>query len=173
MLKLIAALLSVPVAGVALVAGTGIAVVDVREGGANGHRIVVPVPLLLAEGAAMMVPTHRASVHVPELTRVQPMIDAAITALHDVPDCELVRVEEPGEQVVISKRGDVLQVRVHDHADEVSVDIPLEAAAQMMKNVRDGRVDAQGMVAALRHHARMTSLVDVHSGQDHVKVSIW
>jgi hypothetical protein len=57
MLKLIlAGAVAVPVAGAGVVAATGVAWVDVREGGGGGTRIVLPVPLALAETAAAFVP---------------------------------------------------------------------------------------------------------------------
>jgi hypothetical protein len=53
MLKLLAAgAIAIPAVAAATVAATGVAWVDVKEGGRHGHRIVVPVPLLVAEAAA-------------------------------------------------------------------------------------------------------------------------
>jgi hypothetical protein len=57
MLKLIlAGAAAMPLAAGATVAATGIAWVDVREGGPRGTHVVVPVPLLAAEVAAAFVP---------------------------------------------------------------------------------------------------------------------
>ena len=47
---------ALPVVATGTVAATGVAWVDVREGGANGTHIVIPVPLVAAEVAAAFVP---------------------------------------------------------------------------------------------------------------------
>ena len=52
----LAFILGVPVAMLATVASLGVVVVDVREGGPDGHHIVVPVPLVLAQAALAVAP---------------------------------------------------------------------------------------------------------------------
>jgi predicted deacylase len=44
--------IAVPAAATATVAATGVAWIDVKEGGRDGHRIVLPVPLLLGQAVA-------------------------------------------------------------------------------------------------------------------------
>ena len=56
LLKIGAALAAVPLAMVGGVAGTGVVGVDVKSN--DGTRIVLPVPLLLAETAARFAPAH-------------------------------------------------------------------------------------------------------------------
>ena len=55
MVKL-AAVLAVPFALLATVASLGVVVVDVQEGGPDGHRIMVPVPLVFAQAALASAP---------------------------------------------------------------------------------------------------------------------
>jgi hypothetical protein len=43
---------------------------------------------------------------------------------------------------------------------------------QSLRQLRGGRIDAAGLVGALRQ-ARLTDLVDVQDGNDHVKISVW
>lgn len=45
----------------AILALTGVMVVDVREGGPDGHRIVLPVPMLLAEVVLCVMPQDLAN----------------------------------------------------------------------------------------------------------------
>jgi hypothetical protein len=174
MVKLVAALAAVPMSLLAVVAGTGILVVDVREGGPDGHRIVVPVPLVAVQVAASFAPRAATRVDLSEARRYLPVAEDVLRALADAPDGEFVRVEERDEQVVITKRGDVLQVRVHGNAkkEEVAVDLPLSIARELLRKGRDGQLDAADAVGLLRQ-ARLTRLVDVRDGDDHVSVSIW
>ena len=173
MLKLIlAGAIAVPVAGAGVVAATGVAWVDVKEGGRNGTHIVLPVPLALAQVAASFAPAHAMHPHLgAEAAKYLPVAREALQALAVGPDGELVRVEEDNEQVVISKVGRKLQVRVKDHGEEVNVDVPFDMALAVLGE--DGTISPMRAVGALRS-ARFTKLVEVH-GRDgeEVKISIW
>jgi hypothetical protein len=174
LLKIGVVLAAVPMALLALVAATGLLVVDVREGGPNGHHFIVPVPLILAQAAAGFVPADKVRLPLdrPALREYFPVAEKAIQALADGPDGELVRVEERGQSVVVSKAGDTLRVRVKGRDEDVSANVPLSAALELMRQCRDGRVVPGDLVAALRQ-ARFTRLAEVHDGDDHVRVSVW
>jgi len=174
LLKIGVILAAIPLSLMALVAGTGVLVVDVREGGPDGHRFIVPVPLILAQAAAGFVPQNKARIPLdrPELREYLPIAEQVLQALADAPDGELVRVEQRQETVVVTKVGDTLQVRVKGPREEVSVNLPLKMALEVLRQCRDGRVEARSLVGTL-HQARMTNLVEVHKGTDHVKVSVW
>jgi hypothetical protein len=173
MLKLIlAGAVAVPAAGAAVVAATGVAWVDVQEGGRDGHHIVVPVPLALAQTAAAFVPQAQKRIDVGgEARKYLPVAREALQALAEGPDGELVRVEERDEQVVIEKVGRTLRVNVKDHGEEVLVNVPFEAALEIIAS--DGSLTPSRAIQALRH-ARFTKLVDVqgHNGE-RVKISVW
>ena len=174
LLKIGAVLASIPLAVGAVVAGTGVMVVDVKD--TDGTRIVVPVPLLLAEVAAHFAPTQKATAAVDrELARARPYLPVAeevLDALAESPDCELVRVDDGDEHVRISKVGDVLEVRVDSPREAVAVNVPFDLARQALRQARDGHIAASDVVAALRH-ARLTRLADVRDGGEHVTISIW
>jgi hypothetical protein len=172
MLKVAAAvLLGVPALILSAILATGVAIVDVRDGGPGGHHIVVPVPLLAAQVAAAFVPAHAEKVDLGEAAEHVAAAREILEALADCPDAELVRVEEPSTEVVVAKVGDELRVRVHDGNDDISVNVPLDVALEILP--RDGgRLRASDVVGALRS-ARFTSIVDVRSGDDHVRISIW
>jgi len=177
MLKLAAVvLLALPLALLGAVFATGLAVVDVLEGGPEGHHIIVPVPLLAVQLGLAFVPAEKTRL---DLRRhggveVAEQLDIArevLEALAEAPDGELVRVEEPGEQVLISKAGELLEIRVHDGNEDVSVNLPIEAVLEVLPR-HDGSFDAMEVVGVLRG-MRHTELVDVRNGDDHVRVSIW
>lgn len=169
MLKLVAALLSLPATLLAVVAGTGVLVVDVRE--ADGPHIILPVPLLLAQAAASFAPREQARIDAGELRESLPAARELLRALSRAEDGELLRVEEPGEQVVISKAGDTLRVRIHGRGEDVAADVPLAMAEAILRDA-EGGVAAADVVAALRQ-ARLTDLVEVRDGHSQVKVSVW
>lgn len=171
MLKLIlAGAAAMPIAAGATVAATGVAWVDVREGGPNGTRIVVPVPLLAAEMAATFAPIPDIRSEMGEAREHLGTARKILDALRESPDGELVRVEERDETVVIAKEGDTLRIHVTGKNEEVNVNVPLESAAQVIRP--DGRIDPAAAVRGLRH-ARFQTLVEVRDGDDHVKISLW
>jgi hypothetical protein len=172
MLKLIlAGAAALPIAATGTVAATGIAWVDVRDGGANGTRIVLPVPLVAAEIAASFIPTPdlRMEMDAEALAHLG-TARKLVHALRDAPDGELVRVEDGDETVVVAKDGDTLRVRVTGDREKVDVNVPLAAALDIIRP--DGRIDAAAAVRGLRH-ARFSTLVEVRDGDDHVKISLW
>jgi hypothetical protein len=174
LLKIAAVLASIPMALGAVVAGTGLMVVDVKE--ADGTRIVVPVPLLLAETVARFAPTQAAGVAIDrQLSRARrylPVAEEVLAAVAESPDFELARVDDGDEHVRVNKVGDLLQVRVESPRETVTVKVPFDLARQALRQARDGRVSPGDLVAALRQ-ARLTRIADVRDGGDHVTVTIW
>jgi hypothetical protein len=174
LLKIAAVLAAIPLALVGLFGATGILWVDVREGGAAGHHIVVPVPLLAVQAAAAFVPPHvtREMELPPEARQALPAAERALQALAEAPDGELVRVEDRGETVIVRKVGDTLEVRVSGPRENVKVNVPLDTALDVVRGLRDGRVHPAEIVGALRE-ARFTDLVEVQDGDDRVRISVW
>jgi hypothetical protein len=171
----LAVILGVPVALLATVASLGIVVVDVREGGPNGNRIVVPVPLVLAQAALAIGPSFAPAekLRVPHDVPLQHigLAHDVLEALAEAPDGELVRVEDRGEQVLITKEGRSIRVRVQGERENVNVTVPLHLAMQALPD-RTGRIRTAALAAALSS-VRFTDLVDVHDGDDHVRVYVW
>jgi hypothetical protein len=173
MVKL-AAVLAVPLALLATVASLGVVVVDVQEGGPDGHRIVVPAPLVLAQAGLAVAPNFlEEEMRIPEeALEHMPLARDLLEALIAAPDGELVRVEERDEQVVIRKEGDTLVVRVHGNkGEDVSVNVPLTLAMSALPDSR-GKVSTLAMAGSLST-LRFTDLVEVQDGDTHVKVWVW
>ena len=173
MVKL-AILLGVPVAFLATVASLGVVVVDVREGGPNGNRIVVPVPLVLAQAALalapMAAPDHAMRVP-PEALEHMGLAREVLEALAAAPDGEFVRVEERDQLVVVAKEGRFFKVHVTGAHENVSVNVPLHLALQALPGP-DGRIRTAALAGALSG-VRFTDLVDVQDDNDHVRVWVW
>jgi hypothetical protein len=148
------------------------AVVDVKQGGPDGARIVVPVPLLLAEAALGFAPAEARQVKIDkDAERWLPVARKLAAELRTIPDAELVRVQEHDSDVRIAKVGDHLEIHVHDNGDDVSVNVPLETLDQVLASVHGGRLDVRAALGAL--HSANGPLVDVRSGRDHVKVRMF
>jgi hypothetical protein len=175
MVKL-AVVLGAPIAMLATVASLGVVVVDVKEGGPNGHHIVVPVPLVLAQAALAVAPAVAPDkMRIPdadgEALKHVGIARDVLDALAKAPDGELVRVEERDETVVVAKQGRSLHVTVNGHGENVSVNVPLHLALQALPD-RDGRIHT-GALAASLGAVRFTELVNVDDGHDKVRVYVW
>ena len=172
MVKL-AAVLAVPFALLATVASLGVVVVDVQEGGPDGHRIMVPVPLVFAQAALAAAPVVvEEELRLPDEALEHIGIAREILeALADAPDGVLVHVEEPDEQVLIRKEGDKLIIRVDGKKEQVSVNVPLHLARSALPD-SEGRISPLAMAGSLGG-VRFTDLVEVHDGKDHVRIWVW
>jgi hypothetical protein len=164
----------------ALVTGGGILVVDVKAG--DGSRIVAPVPLLLVQAVASATPElavwkdleRDVLDGLPQEARLAlPAVRAALDALDEVSDAELVRVESPGQQVVVRVHDDHLEIRVQEHEGaDVHVRIPFETARALLADVASRDLHPADVVRALRRAGR-TDLVRLRDGNEHVRVWIW
>lgn len=173
MVKL-AAVLAVPIALLATVASLGVVVVDVREGGPDGNRIVVPVPLVLAQAALAAAPmVAEKELRLPdEAAQHIGIAKEVLEALAAAPDGVFVHVEQPDEEVVVRKEGDKLVVQVRGrNGEDVSVNAPLSLAMSALPD-SDGQISTMKMAGALGA-VRFTDLVEVKDGNDHVRVWVW
>lgn len=174
MVKL-AIILGVPVAMLATIASLGVVVVDVREGGPDGNRIVVPVPLVFAQAALALAPIAAPdhALRVPDKAlEHMGLAREVLEALAEAPDGEYVRVEERDELVVVAKEGRYFKVNVKNGTREsVSVNVPINLALQALPG-SDGRIRTAALAGALSG-VRFTDLVDVRDGNDHVRVWVW
>jgi hypothetical protein len=171
----LAMILGVPIALLATIASLGVVVVDVREGGPDGTRIVVPVPLVFAQAALAIAPAVAPAdkLRIPDNEALEHigLAREVLEALAAAPDGELVRVEERDELVVIAKEGRSLRVRVSGERENVSVNVPLHLALQALPD-EHGRIRTAALAGALGG-VRFTDLVDVQDGNDHVRVWVW
>jgi len=173
MLKLLlAGAVAVPVATVGAVAATGVVVVDVREG-RGGQHLVIPIPLAAAQVAAAFVPERDTRLHLgAQAERYLPVAREVLTALAAAEDAELVKVEEPGQEVSIRKEGSLLHVRVHERGQQVDVQVPIAVALSALPEA-GGRISVSQAVWALQH-ARLTQVVEVQGADgEHVKVTVY
>jgi hypothetical protein len=171
LLKVAAVTASIPVLMTAGAASMDWMVVDVKEGGPSGHRIVVPVPMMLARAAVSFVPQPQMPVPPAELRDAAPMAQAALAALTEAPDFELVRVEDRGEVVSIRKEDGKLRIEVDSKNERVRVNVPLSAAQAVLDGAASGQVRTAALLDAMADADG--DLVEVTDGKDHVRIWMW
>jgi hypothetical protein len=133
--KLGIGVLGTALVGAAALSSEGFIHVRVHEKQANGTNINVFVPAAIAPAVLHFVPDHDLAQGSQQLREAMPIIDAAVPALHDVPDGVLVEVTDPGEHVLVSKRGGSVVVDVNDQDEIVHVSVPLRAAQSAMNEI--------------------------------------
>jgi len=159
----------------AVVAATGVMVVDVKK--ADGTRVVLPVPLLLAQVAARFGPTQAAAAEIDrQVARVRqylPVADEVLVLVAGSPDGELASVDQGDGHLRVSKVGDALHIHVDDSREITELNVPFDLARRALQHAREGRVSPAAVVAMLRH-SRLTPLAEVYkSDGDHVRIKIW
>jgi hypothetical protein len=165
-------LLAVPMSLGMLLYATGLAVVDVRQGGPDGTRIVVPIPLALANGALLFLDDERTRLRCPEFAEHREAAVRLARELRNAPDGRYVEVEGRDEQVTIDKLDDTLVVEVHDGGNDVHVQVPISALVELLESYDGEAFQAADALAAVRG-APSGEWVRVRDGEDHVRVWKW
>jgi hypothetical protein len=166
-------LLSIPLLLLGLIASTGLVIVDVKT--SDGPRIVVPVPLFLAHAALGFAPDEAREVEVPELGEYSEVAGKLLAELRNADDGILVEVDDRNDHVLIEKIGDEIAIDVSSDDEEVSVRIPLAAAASILESCQGGRLRVAGVLDALSSYSSLsgTDLVHVKSDDEEVKIWLW
>jgi len=171
--KTLLLVVGVPLAATGLALGTAdYAIVDVREGGPDGRRIVVPVPISLAQVALGFAPDKVRRVEAPDVAEYVPLAREVLEELRQVSDVDLVRVEQRAESVLVRKTDDLLEVHVSGRqGGEVEVSIPIEALQEMLDSYDGRSFDTSALLDALR--GAQGDLVHVNDGDQQVRIHIW
>ena len=155
-----------------VVGATGVVVVDVNEGGPDGHHFVIPVPLILAQAALSFAPEEARYVECPEFAPYQDLALSVLEELENIPDATLVEVKDRDETVLIKKSGDELLIDVESGRETVHCRVPLKSAIKMVKSFDGTGFDTKAAVSGLRR-AGLGTLVHVKDGQDEVRVRMF
>jgi hypothetical protein len=163
--------LSAPILLLMLVAGAGgVVVVDVQEGGPDGHHVIVPVPLALAQVALSFAPEEARHVVCPEFAPYQDLAVRVLEELEKAPDCLLVLVEEGDETVRIQKQGRNLVVDVAEgDLEEVHVTLPIRSAVRFVESYDGESFDTRAALRGLRGLGPRT-VVNVQDAEDRIKI---
>lgn len=133
--KVVLAIAGTAVAGVGLICSEGMIEVNVVEKQPEAHHVYVLAPAALVPMAVHFVPGNRFGRASAELQPWMPTIRAALNQLREVDDVTLVDVSEPGQHLVVAKRGGSVVVDVNDPDETVHVSAPIRAISSTIEQV--------------------------------------
>lgn len=171
MLKILGiAFLSLSLFFVGLLASSSCVVVDVKP--ADGPRVIVPVPIVLARAAMAVAPDEIRHVEVREYAPYSELARRVVDELQDIGDGVLVEVERRGEHVVVEKVGDELVIDAATGDEDVLLHLPLGAVADLLESYDGEDIDVVRALVGLSKVSR-SDLVHVKTADEEVKVWIW
>ncbi|MGA7913846.1 MAG: hypothetical protein WCA00_01325 [Candidatus Acidiferrales bacterium] len=133
--KVVLGVAGVAIAGVGLLCSEGLIEVNVVGKQPEAHHVYVLAPAALVPMAAHFIPSRKFGHASAELRPWMPTIRAALDQLRETDDVTLVDVREPGQHVVVSKRGGSVIVDVTDPDDTVHVSAPIRAISSTIEQV--------------------------------------
>jgi hypothetical protein len=125
----------VAAAGVGLICSEGMIEVNVVERQPEAHHVYVLAPAAVVPMALHFIPSHEFGHASAELQPWMPTIRAALDQLREVDDVTLVDVTEPGQHVVVAKKGGAVVVDVNDRDETVHVSAPIRAISSTIEQV--------------------------------------
>jgi hypothetical protein len=125
----------VAAAGVGLICSEGMIEVNVVERQPEAHHVYVLAPAAVVPMAVHFIPSHEFGHASAELQPWMPSIRAALDQLREVDDLTVVDVTEPGQHVVVAKKGGSVVVDVNDRDETVHVSAPLRAISSTIEQV--------------------------------------
>ena len=167
--KIVAGFLIIPAIFIGLLLSADYAVVDVRDG--DGMRIIVPVPLAFAKVALNFAPDEAKYVQVPEIAEYLPYAEAIVGELRNARDGVLVSVEERGQNVLVEKVGDDLEIHVKDGDEVVDVTVPFDMVLGVLQSYDGKGFDTRDLIRAIGRADG--GRVHVKSDNEEVKVWVW
>jgi hypothetical protein len=133
--KIVLGAAAVAAAGVGLLCSEGLIEVNVVEKQPEVHHVYVLAPAALVPMTMHFIPSRKFGHASRELQPWMPTIRAALEQLRDTDDVTLVDVTEPGQHVVVNKRGGSVVVDVNDHDETVHVSAPIRAITSTIEQV--------------------------------------
>jgi hypothetical protein len=151
---------------------TGVALVDVKDSGPDGHHLTIPVPLLVAQAALTFAPDEAKYVECGQFARYQKVATTILDELEHAPDGVLVEVHDNGDSVLIRKEGSLLRINVDEAAGEtVECNLPIRSAIKAVEAYDGHGFPTKAAFWALRRAPHGT-LVHVKDGEDEVTVRL-
>jgi hypothetical protein len=126
---------AVAAASVGLIFSEGMIEVNVVERQPEAHHVYVLAPAAVVPMAVHFIPSHEFGHASAELQPWMPTIRAALDQLREVDDVTLVDVTEPGQHVVVAKKGGSVVVDVNDRDETVHVSAPIRAISSTIEQV--------------------------------------
>jgi hypothetical protein len=159
-------------AAAAAVFGPAVAVIEVDEGGEDGHRFVIPLPLPVVRGTLVVSPARDLLAEDPDWQRAAPAAGRLLDELRNASDAVLVRVAEPDESVTIRKDSGTIRIDVTGQSERVRVQMPIAFVQDVLRRAADGNLTGRELATALGRLPR-GKLVDVRDDTGHVSVRLY
>lgn len=135
--KIVLGMAGVGLAGAGVLCSEGLVQVKVIEKEPQGLHINVIAPAMLAPLAVRLAPRRSLAQAAQQIQPNMPVVRATLAALRDAPDVVLVKVQEPGEWVQVSKLGGTIVVDVDDPGETVHVSAPIRALSSTVEEFAD------------------------------------
>lgn len=134
------------------------------DGGADGEKVNVNVPLALAEQVLPAI-NHgqlqggKVKVDLGKINTGDVDVKAVLDAVRNSPDNEFVTVQQADQDVRVAKSGDNIVVHVRSKGDsgknkgseKVDITVPLAIVEAILKNKADGEIDLNAVLHALEN----------------------
>lgn len=148
---------------------SGIAIVDIDT---PEVRLWIPVPIALGHWACdlanVAIERQRGWDKVMQY-RIE--IAEILRQIKELPDADLVEVQNPREQVRIYKRADALYVSVDSTKEKVLVRLPTQAVDNLVKAFSSPRISAGDLFACLEWQSG-GDLIKVQNGKERIRISL-
>lgn len=118
-----------------LVYNAGAVRISVQENRPNGDSIRLILPAAVVPAVMAFVPDEKLREIPAEARGVLPALKIAAEELRNLPDCTLVEVHGPDEEVIIALRDGTLAIDVISDEEEVHLQIPLGAVESVASSL--------------------------------------
>jgi hypothetical protein len=139
---------------------------------ADGLRLWIPAPVVLAQGAVSIVDPPELHKAIPVEGEHARLAAAALRELETVDDAELVRIESAEETVVIRLQEGRIHVEVDNATDHVRVHAPVREVREFLEGFEDGPVEPFE-VFRLARSLPSGPLVEVDNPEAQVSIRVW
>jgi hypothetical protein len=133
--KLALGIAGTALAGLGLICSEGMIEVNVVEKQPEVHHVYVLAPAMLVPIGMHFVPSRNLGRAAVEIQPWMPTIRTALEQLRAGDDVTLVEVREPGQHVIVAKRGGSVVIDVTDIDETVHVSAPLRAIQSTIEQV--------------------------------------
>lgn len=117
---------------VAYVQRQGFITVRVCENQPYGNDVSLRFPAALVHAGMPFAPVRELHQN-PEYRKHRAAVRAIVRQLSEIPDCDLVTVDGPNEQVRIRKSGDLFIIDVQDEDDQVYLSVPAKTLGKLAR----------------------------------------
>lgn len=160
-------------AAITVIVALSLTWVVVRVVQADGPTIIVPAPAILGQVVLALTPAKEREINLDfDLAAYREPGLEFIRELHAAPDAELLRVDQGGDTVVVSKQGDNIRIEVDNKNETVKVNAPI-AMFEAFLVAYEGKGMRLTQLAGLVGYFDSGKVVEFRSADTDVDVWVW